>query len=144
MEFFRKETHIDFVASFPYCAIGSVLCIALGLGYTAIKGLNFGTDFAGGYEIQAKFPQPVSEEALRAAIEPTGIGDAKVQRYGPASENEALILIRKHGTIGAEQKVSLEGCFEEAAGAREKLRNFSVAESGEMVMAAFGVPVTEA
>lgn len=143
MEFFKRETNIDFCGSFATCLVASAVLIASGLTYTAYRGLNYGIDFAGGYEIQAKFDKAVPESTIRELIEPLGLGDARVQRYGPVEANEHLILFREHGSLTDAQKAELRGEMEALAGGADKLVNLAIAESGERVVVEFGQPVPE-
>jgi len=48
-------------------------------------------DFRGGTLVYVKFSHTPNDNALRAAMDHTGLHDAKIQRYGPVSDNEVLI-----------------------------------------------------
>jgi len=144
MEFFHSETRFDFVGRIRQFASFSGLLILVSIVSLFVQGINFGIDFAGGYEIQVKFPEPVSEGKVDELIAPLGVGDARVQRFGAAEDNEYLILVRQHGTLGDEQKALIKADVDTLAGGADNVTNWAVAESGESLHVAFNRPVTEA
>src|SRR5688500_15819911 len=100
MDLFKTNFNIDFVVK----RMGKLLTISTSLVVLSIlaiatMGLNFGTDFAGGYEIQLKFPKAVSESEIRTLLEPMQLGESRVQRFGDEADNEYLVLVREHGAI---------------------------------------------
>lgn len=64
--------------------------IAISIIALAIRGLNFGIDFTGGYVIEAGFEQPADLPALREKLAESNFGDAIVQYFGTQSE----VLVR--------------------------------------------------
>lgn len=143
MELFHSGANFNFVGRFRTFGGLSAVLIALSIGSFAVRGINFGIDFAGGYEIQVKFTEAVSERAVQEAIAPLGIGDARVQRFGAESDNEYLVLVRQHGSLDEAQKVALRQSIEALAGGPAGLTTWSVAESGESLHMAFTTPITE-
>ncbi|MDX1444170.1 MAG: protein translocase subunit SecF [Gammaproteobacteria bacterium] len=90
MEFFRKETKIDFLGlRVPALAL-SVLLIFGSIGALATKGLNFGIDFTGGVLLEVGYPEAVELEPIRNVLNEQGYGDAVVQHFGVSSD----VLIR--------------------------------------------------
>ncbi len=69
----------------------------------AVKGLNFGVDFAGGTEMEVKFGKTVDPAAIRRSVEDQGFSDASVQTYGPEAENTYLIRVGRIALLGAEE-----------------------------------------
>lgn len=143
-----KVTHawnfnIDFVGRMnAILVVSAVLCVA-SVVCLFTRGLNFGTDFAGGYEIQVHFSRAVSETEIRDAL-PKDMEDARVQRFGDQSENAYLILARGDAAAVTEDaKKALKDSFATLAGGADKLSNWSFAESGEHVTVGFASPVTE-
>ncbi|MEZ4273459.1 MAG: protein translocase subunit SecF [Myxococcota bacterium] len=137
------DADIDFIGRFNVFAVISGLLVAISIVLVATVGLNFGIDFAGGYEIQAKFPAEVTDTKLKEIIAPLGLGDARVQRFGDAAHNEFLIMIPKHGTLTDAAKADLEADFVVLAGGKDKLTAWVVAESGERVTVGFANAVDE-
>jgi preprotein translocase subunit SecF len=138
---FRGEATFDFVGRAPlFIAISSALVLGSVL-LTLVRGLNYGIDFAGGYELHVKFDKPVGEAEIRDLIRPVVGADARVQRFGQAAEHEFLILIREHGTVSKESVGALQASV--AALSDQPLREWDLAESGESLRVAFGSPVAE-
>ncbi len=87
-----------------YRNVGFALAILMTLSailLVAVRGLNFGVDFAGGLLIEARFEQPVALDRLRAQVNRFGAGQASLQAFGdprtvairlplPAGDDEAV------------------------------------------------------
>lgn len=135
---------IDFIGRMRGILWLSGLLTILAIAIVAKMGLSLGTDFAGGYELQVKFPQAVQEARIRDILEPLHLEDARVQRIGKDEDNEFLILVRKAtGAIDMDKqrevRVAVDGLVKE----RTALIDLSFAESGERITAAFAEPITE-
>lgn len=141
---FIKSLNVDWMGMTPVFNLVSGLLVVASIIVTAVMGINFGIDFAGGYEIQVKFDQAVQESKIQDLVKPLGLGDARVQRFGAAEDNEFLIMVREHGTIGEEGKAKLKADFEQLAGGGDAVSTWSMAESGENLLVGFNKPVTEA
>lgn len=85
----------------------SILVMLIAIGGIAIRGFNYGIDFAGGTSVQLKFREAPRVEDLRGALEQGELGDISIQRIGRPEDNEVLIRVERH-----EQKGSLEGTTE--------------------------------
>ncbi len=68
----------------------SLLLIIAAIAALAVRGLNFGVDFTGGYLIEVGYSQSVELGPVRAALGDGGFGDALVQHFGTASD----VLVR--------------------------------------------------
>ncbi|OGQ79969.1 MAG: protein-export membrane protein SecF [Deltaproteobacteria bacterium RIFOXYA12_FULL_58_15] len=143
MELLGKETNFDFIGRARFFFTASAIAVLASIVLIATVGLNFGIDFAGGYEIQVKFPEKVSDVQINDLVKPIGLGDARIQRFGAEEDNEYLILVREHGTITEEAKAKLYDTFVALAGGEEEIINWSVAQSGENLMVGFKTAVTE-
>lgn len=140
----RPNKEIDFVGKITVFGPISAVLVVASLLLTVTRGINFGIDFAGGYEIQVAFDKAVTETDIKGLVGPLGLGDARVQRFGPENANEYLILVRKTGTISEEKKRQLQGEFETLAGGVDNLLTWSVAQSGERLVVAFAEAREEA
>lgn len=90
MEFFKKETHIDFLSLRIPALVLSLLLIAASVGSIATRGLNFGIDFTGGVLLEVGYPQEVELDPIRQVLAGEGYTDAIVQHFGVSSD----VLIR--------------------------------------------------
>jgi preprotein translocase subunit SecF len=84
----------------------STLVIAAGVAIIVSRGgMPMGIDFSGGTIVVVKFDQPVTEQQVRAAVDPIP-GEEVVQQYGDADDNEWLIRLAQ--TQVTEQGANLE------------------------------------
>lgn len=90
MEFFKPNTHIDFMGQRKAAALFSVLICAASFLILAINGLNLGLDFTGGTQVEVAYPQAVDIVKVREEMKAAGFGDAVLQPYGSSKE----LLIR--------------------------------------------------
>ena len=92
MELIRPDTNIDFLGKRKIAAVVSAVVVAGSIAATSLE-FNIGIDFAGGTEVQVRFSQPVSTEAIRAALADLDLGDVQVKSFGQ-EEAEWDYLIR--------------------------------------------------
>jgi preprotein translocase subunit SecF len=102
----------------------SWIVILAGIGIMYTRGLPLGVDFSGGTIVVLKFEQPVSEEAVRKAVESIP-GEEVVQRYGAAGDNQVLVRLPQ---LGSEKEIALEEGAKQIVGLvqKAKLGNFQV------------------
>lgn len=105
MEFFKKQTNIDFMGIRRYTGLVTLCLWLISIGLLATKGLNFGLDFTGGTQIEARFKNPIEPNEIRTQLEDSGFHGVRVQQYG--SVNDILIRVpNPKNTDVAEQAVS--------------------------------------
>ena len=91
MEFFKKTPNIDFMGKRRiWFAISAVIIVASLLS-VAVRGLNWGIDFTGGTLLEVHYPQPVDLDAVRSALDTSGVGGATAQHFG--SSRDVMIRI---------------------------------------------------
>jgi preprotein translocase subunit SecF len=91
LEFFRN-TNIDFLGKKWYFLAFSLVFSVAGLFSMLFwHHIPYGVDFRGGTLVYVKFSHPPDDNALRAAMDRAGLHNAKIQRFGPVSDNEELI-----------------------------------------------------
>jgi preprotein translocase subunit SecF len=87
------KTKIDFVKYFKLAiliSIGIILSTVVGF-FT--RGINYGVDFRGGVEIQAKFKEKIDMGSLRALMKDNGVALAQLQSIGSPEQNEFLFKL---------------------------------------------------
>jgi preprotein translocase subunit SecF len=93
VEFFRN-TNIDFLGKKWYFLTFSLIFSVAGLLSMAFwHGIPLGVDFRGGTLVYVKYSHTPDPAAIHAEIERAGLKNARVQRYGPAANNEVLIAL---------------------------------------------------
>jgi preprotein translocase subunit SecF len=101
-----KSPNFNFIR-WRWHALGlSALVVLGGLAMIISRGgVPLGIDFSGGTIVIVKFDRPVSDDALRTALQSIP-GDKVLQQYGESGENSWLIRLPQ--TEAREQGVSLE------------------------------------
>src|SRR5580658_4814988 len=93
MEFFRN-TNIDFLGKKWYFLTFSLIFSVAGVLSMAFwHGIPLGVDFRGGTLVYVKYSHTPDPSAIHNEIERAGLKNARVQRYGPATNNEVLIAL---------------------------------------------------
>lgn len=97
MEFFKKQTDIDFLGLRKWTAVLSLL-LCLGSVFSLLfHGLNWGLDFTGGTQLQVSFSQSADMSEVRTQLAKSGFADAVVQTYG--TSQDVLITIAAHEKV---------------------------------------------
>ena len=98
MEFFRNP-NIDFLSKkWYFLAFSLVFSVAGVLSMLFWHGIPLGVDFRGGTLVYVKFSHAPDDNAIRAAMDRAGLHNARIQRYGPAANNEVLIALEEKET----------------------------------------------
>ena len=90
-EIIRPGTTFDFVGYRFYAVTASIIVILLGVLSLALRGVNYGIDFAGGTLVHVKFHQAVSINDIREALERIEAKDVTVQDFGGSGSNEFIV-----------------------------------------------------
>lgn len=94
MEFFKHNTHIDFMSQRKWAAIASMLLFLFSLSSLIVYGLNWGLDFTGGTQIQLAYPEEANINQIRTNLEKAGFPEAVVISYG-TSKDVLVTLVPK-------------------------------------------------
>ena len=129
MEFFRNP-NIDFLGKkWYFLAFSLVFSVAGILSMLFWHGIPLGVDFRGGTLVYVKFSHSPDDNAIRAALDRVGLHNAKIQRYGPLSNNEVLVDLDVQETNEAaldKGKAQIIGALETAGPAgKQDLNNTS-------------------
>jgi preprotein translocase subunit SecF len=99
------NTHYDFIRWRWHAIVLSAVVILAGLLLMFQRGPLLGIDFSGGTLVIYQFTKPVTEDAVRRAID--GVpGEKVVQQYGDPASNQ--VLVRLPQMKGVEQGFGLE------------------------------------
>jgi preprotein translocase subunit SecF len=91
MEFFH-EPKIDWMGKKWYFISLTLILLVVGWISIALKGgLTYGIDFRGGTMVEVKFAKAPELDGIRSELRRQNLGDATIQRYGTASDNEVII-----------------------------------------------------
>lgn len=99
MEFFKRETNINFIGARRYALALSGVLILISLISLAVRGLNLGLDFTGGTVMEVNYPKPADLGDVREALAAAGYGNAVVQHFGSA--RDVLIRIAPRNTTSS-------------------------------------------
>ncbi len=98
MEFFRNP-NIDFLGKkWYFLAFSLIFSVAGVCSMLFWHGIPYGVDFRGGTLVYVKFLSSPNDSAIRAAMDRAGLHNARIQRYGPAGNNEVLIDVSEKET----------------------------------------------
>ena len=79
------DTNIRFLRWRNIAMAISVVMIIASIALVAVRGLNFGVDFAGGLLMEVRFEQPAQLDPLRSTVNAAGIGTGSLQTFGDAN-----------------------------------------------------------
>lgn len=130
MDFFKRETHIDFMGRRRAAAILTGLLLVAALTMLLLRGLELGLDFTGGTLVEVGYPATVDVAGVRDTLAAGGFEDAVVQTFGNARE----ILIRLAPEAGESDAVSnhvLELLRDEVSGVELRRVEFVGPQVGE-------------
>lgn len=98
----------DFMKVAPIMGTISIVTFIVALFFIFTKGFEYGIDFAGGTEVQAKFNQAPDLAKIRSTLEGAGVQGLSVQTFG--TENEVLIRMQqpKAETASEANKINQE------------------------------------
>jgi preprotein translocase subunit SecF len=98
VEFFRNP-NIDFLGKkWYFLAFSLVFSVAGVLSMAFWHGVPLGVDFRGGTLVYVKFAQQPDDNAIRAALDRSGLHNVRLQRYGASTSNEVLIDVSEQET----------------------------------------------
>lgn len=136
LKFVPDNTNVDFLRWRGVAITISLLLMAASIALIAVKGLNFGVDFAGGQLIRVTFAQPVSLDELRGNVGNLGLGEPSIQEFGSPREVSIRMPLPEGGEEGANLAASKirAALVQQYPGARiDAVETVSGKVSGELV-----------
>ena len=98
MELFRNPNIAFLKYKWYFLAFSLLFSVAGILSMAFWHGLPLGVDFRGGTIVTVKFAHPPNDNAIREALDRSGLRDAKIQRFGPAANQEVLLSLTQRET----------------------------------------------
>ena len=115
--FFDNSKERDLISNGRYfVAVGFLFALTMTIGMF-VPGINWGIDFAGGMEMQVKFPKPVKAEEIRKSLVDLGFHKHQVQQYGADKDNEWLVRVERVSSLTNEDIKKAETAIEKAISA---------------------------
>jgi preprotein translocase subunit SecF len=107
LEVIKSNTKFDFVSKFSITAVFSASVVLASLFFVITK-MQYGVDFRGGAEVQAKFNKQINLNDLRREMKGAGFAGISVQSIGEVVDNEYLIKVpaKEENLNAVTQKVS--------------------------------------
>ncbi|MCK4834259.1 MAG: protein translocase subunit SecF [Gammaproteobacteria bacterium] len=93
----NNKTLINFMNKRKLAMVFSIALIIVSIGSIAIKGLNLGIDFTGGYLIEAGYKDDANLDQIRDALADAEFKDAQVQNFG--SSKDIIVRIAPRADI---------------------------------------------
>jgi preprotein translocase subunit SecF len=139
MDFFKIESHIDFLKVRKIAYVVSATLIVISLASLATRGLNFGIEFRGGVVIEAGFPDSVDLEPIRTALEQAGVERSIVQHFGSSREVAIQLLASENDDLAATREFIMQILRGVDAGAELRRGEFVSAQVGRELAEAGGL-----
>lgn len=86
MEFFRRKTNIDFLGIKKWTSLLSIILVLASIGSVMVKGMNWGLDFTGGYQIQLQYKAAPNVQNIKSAMEKAGLSHIDVVTFGSSKD----------------------------------------------------------
>jgi len=83
---FFANANYDFIGLRRRAYIATVAVLLVGLGWLALRGVNYSVEFTGGTLVQISTPAPIDAARLRAALNAHGVTGAEIQSFGSQQE----------------------------------------------------------
>jgi preprotein translocase subunit SecF len=102
VNFFKRDTHIDFMTHRGRAALLTLLLMVASAGVLLFRGLDLGLDFTGGTLVEVGYPEAVELSEVRSTLAAAGYDNAVVQTFGSARD----VMIRLAPDAGAGDSLS--------------------------------------
>lgn len=110
MEFFKQKTQINFLGIRRWTYALSLALIIASFASIAIRGINWGLDFTGGYAVQISYQTTPDLNKVRADLKQAGIEHVDVVTFG-SPRDLRITLAPEHGqqeVVSSDNKTTQE------------------------------------
>ena len=108
------EKSINFMSQRFVAIICSAILLVASLGSLAINGLNFGLDFTGGLQVEARYENPADLEQVRDTLAQSGISDAVVVFFGSDRDLKITTQQSREGIVSSQLAQQIDGALSES------------------------------
>ena len=111
MELFKRQTHINFMRTRKLALTLSIVVLLAAMVSLIGRGMKLGIDFTGGVAVEVSYPQPVSTQTVRAALQHAGLKSFVAQHFGSPVDIMIRLQPRKDQvakTVGAQVVAALQ------------------------------------
>ncbi|NQY43582.1 MAG: protein translocase subunit SecF, partial [Legionellales bacterium] len=130
MEFFKKNTKIDFLKTRNITASISAILMVFAIFTLSTKGLNWGLDFTGGTQIEIAYEKSADLQDIRRNLSEGGYEQVVVQNYGTSRD----VLINIPPIAKLEQATLVKKVLEVLPGATAQRVEFIGPQVGDELM----------
>ena len=129
MEFFR-DVNVDWMGKkWYFLGFSLVVTVAGLLSMMFWHGIPLGVDFKGGTIVTVRFKEAVHEDTIRGAISKAGVKDARIQRFGPAANNEYMIAMEQaanENALDAGKQTIIKALDQSSMAGKYEVRNVDI------------------
>lgn len=141
MELFKKKLSFDYVGHLRQFAIFSSFLVLGSIALVVFKGLNFGTEFAGGTEALAAFTEPTELDGIREVCNEIGLDQPEIVRYGIQDEGRYFVRSRTRSLLKPEEAEKVKSALVAKFG--DPTIWDATDETGEQIRVRFAKSVTK-
>ncbi len=114
MRILKEETHFDFLGKKKYALVISVALILMGvISVIAHRGLNYGIDFKGGFQVRIQLHEAFDLDQLREKFNRSDMTSVNLQTIGDGNEIKLILPLDNPLGKGAELTGNLKKLLSE-------------------------------
>jgi preprotein translocase subunit SecF len=112
MELFKPGLQIDFMGKRGFWIPFSIALVVISTILVFTPGINYGTDFRGGTEVEVAFTQPVDAATVRSTVEASGFQTPDVVQVVDANNpHRYLIRVQEVTALDEASRTQLKGAL---------------------------------